>query len=319
MAEAVSSANARTGYAIGLRTTSACTVVLLLAASLTAAQEPADGLKLVNQGRRLNADGKQPDAIRLYEQALAIDPNLFEGHLAMGIALDLEGRYADARGHLTRAVALAPPESKVTALNAMAVSYAFERKADQGAEFYRQAYDLESAERPASAAEAANALGRLYLESGNTKQARRWYETGYETARRQRDEPASQLDLWQFRWLHAQARIAARDGHRRDSRTKLAEAKALVAKSPSLQDQATALAYLTGYVELYAGDAQAALGALSGADQQDPFVVMLEARAAEKTGDHTKAQEFWRAVLTFNGHSLQNAFARPEARQRVRP
>jgi tetratricopeptide (TPR) repeat protein len=302
-----------------LRTTAAFTLALLLVANLTAAQEPADPLKLVTQGRRLNAAGKQPEAIRLYEQALATDPNLFEGHLAMGIALDLEGHYADARGHLTRAIALAPPEGKLTALNAMAVSYAFERNADQGAQFYRQAYDLESAERPASAAEAANALGRLYLESGNTKQARRWYETGYETARRQRDEPASQLALWQLRWLHAQARIAARENHRREARTKLAEAQALVAKSPALQDQAPALAYLTGYVELYAGDPHAALAALAGADQRDPFVVMLEARAAEKTGDHTKAQDFWRTVLTFNGHSLQNAFARPEARQRVRP
>ena len=61
----------------------------------------------------------------LYEQALALDPNLFEAHLAMGIALDLEGRYADARGHLTRAVALAPADGKLPALNAMAVSYAF--------------------------------------------------------------------------------------------------------------------------------------------------------------------------------------------------
>lgn len=282
------------------------------------AQEASDPLKLVTQGRRLNAAGKQADAIALYDRALAADPNLFEGHLALGIALDLEGRYADARSHLTRAIALAPQDTKLNALNAMAVSYAFERKADQGAEFYRQGYDMESAERPASAAEVANALGRLYLESGNTKQARRWYETGYETARRQRDEPASQLDLWHFRWIHAQARIAARDGHRREARTKLAEAQALVAKSPALQDQATAVAYLAGYVELYAGDAHAALAALAGADQQDPFVVMLEARAAEKTGDRTKAQDFWRRVLTFNGHSLQNAFARPEARQALR-
>lgn len=289
-----------------------------LLVSTVAAQEPVDSLKLVQQGRRLNAAGNQAEAITLFEKALAANPDLFEGHLALGIALDLDGRYADARGHLTRAIALASPDDKLAALNAMAVSYAFERKADQGAEFYRQAYDMESVERPASAAEEANALGRLYLESGNTKQARRWYETGYETARRQRDELASQLDLWHFRWVHAQARIAARDGRRRDARTKLAEAQALVAKRPALQDQATALAYLTGYVELYVGDAHAALAALAGADQQDPFVVMLEARAAEKTGDHARAQDFWRTVLTFNGHSLQNAFARPEARQQVR-
>ena len=116
-----------------MRALSSLCLGFLLVANLTAGQGPADPLKLVTQGRRLNAAGKQPDAIRLYEQALAIDPNLFEGHLAMGIALDLEGRYADARRHLTRANALAPPESKVTALNATAVSYAFERKADQGA------------------------------------------------------------------------------------------------------------------------------------------------------------------------------------------
>ena len=64
------SANARTGYAIGLRIPSACTLVLLLVAGLAAGQEPADPLTLVNQGRRLNAAGKQPEAIRLYEQAL---------------------------------------------------------------------------------------------------------------------------------------------------------------------------------------------------------------------------------------------------------
>lgn len=300
-----------------MRAQSILPLAFVCVTALAAAQAPADPLKLVTQGRRLNAAGKQPEAIALFEQALAVDPNLFEGHLALGIALDLEGRYADAREHLTRAVALAPPEAKLTALNAMAVSYAFERKADRGAEFYRQAFDLESAERPASAAEEANALGRLYLESGNTKEARRWYQTGYETARRQRDEPASQLDLWQFRWLHAQARIAARDGHRREARTKLAEAQALVAKSAALQDQATALAYLSGYVELYAGDPHAAAAALAGADQQDPFVVMLEARAAGKVGDRQKAQDLWRKILTFNGHSLQNAFARPEARQRL--
>jgi hypothetical protein len=45
---------------------------------------------------------------------------------------------------------------------------------------------------------------------------------------------------------------------------------------------------------------------------------MLEARAAEKAGNRVKAQDFWRTVLTFNGHSLQNAFARPEARERIR-
>jgi tetratricopeptide (TPR) repeat protein len=294
------------------------TLAILMVPSTARGQaEPSDPAQLVQQGRRLNAAGKQAEAIQLYQKALAAKPDLFEAHLALGIALDLQGRYSEARSHLARAIALAPPETKVTALNAMGVSYAFERNADKGAEFYRQAYDLESTERPAAAAEEANALGRLYLESGNAAQARRWYQTGYETARRQRDEPGSQLDLWQFRWLHAQARIAAHQGARREARAKLAEAQALVAKTPALSDQGPALAYLAGYVELHVGNAKAALTALAGADQRDPFVLMLEARAAEKAGDAAAASKFWQQILTLNGHSLQNALARPEARKKA--
>ena len=282
---------------------------------LHAQPAPIDPLKLVQQGRRLNTEGKQAEALALYEQALKASPDLFEAHLASGIALDLMGRYAEARQHLTRAIALAPPDAKVNALDAMAVSFAFEGKADQGAPFYQQAFDLESAERPASAAEQANALGRLYLETGNTKNAARWYQTGYEMSRRQKDEPGSQLDLWRFRWLHAQARIAVREKRITDANANRAAAKALVAATKSLSDQGPALAYLDGYLALYSGKPKAALTALAGADQEDPFVVLLQARASERAGDKAGAQKFWRKVLTFNGHSLQNAFARPAARE----
>jgi tetratricopeptide (TPR) repeat protein len=284
------------------------------AVQVGAQSEPVDPIKLVQQGRRLNTEGKQREALELYEQALKASPDLFEGHLASGIALDLLGRYAEAREHLTRAIALAPPEAKVNALDAMAVSFAFERKADQGAPFYQQAFDLESAERPASAAEQANALGRLYLETGNTKSAARWYQTGYEMSRRQKDEPGSQLDLWRFRWLHAQARIAVREKRITDANANRAAAKALVAATRSLSDEGPALAYLDGYLDLYSGKPKTALAALAKADQTDPFVVMLQAQASERAGDRKGAVAFWRKVLEFNGHSLQNALARPAAK-----
>ena len=100
------------------------------------AQQP-NPVRLVQQGRRLNADGRQEAALKLYEQALALQPDLFDAHLAEGIALDLLGRYAEARRHLTRAIELAPSDAKVPALNAMAVSYAFECKAGEGARFYQ--------------------------------------------------------------------------------------------------------------------------------------------------------------------------------------
>ena len=291
----------------------AAAIALGLADPSLRAQEPPDPVQLVQQGRRLNSAGRQADALALYERALRINPDLFEAHLASGIALDLVGRYDEARTHLSRAIERAPEDAKRAALMAMAVSWAFEGKTAQASEFYRQVFDADAAAgRHADAAEIANALGRLYLETGDTKSARRWYETGYEKARRLPEEPASQLKLWEFRWLHAQARIAARQGRPADDR--LRAVRALVASSKELADQAPAVAYLEGYIALYRRDPSRALAALTKADQNDPFILMLIARSQQQLKRGDEARRTWQQVLTLNGHSLQNALVRPAAR-----
>ena len=290
----------------------ASTVIALSAAALVA-QEVPDPLMLVQQGRRLNAAGRQAEALELYDRALKINPDQFEGHLASGIALDLLARYAEARSHLSRAIELAPDEGKRPALMAMAVSWAFQKRTADAAKFYEQVFDRDvAAGRHAEAAEAANALGRLYVETGDYRGARRWYETGYEQARRQPEEPGSQLTLWKFRWLHAQGRIAAREGKPTDSI--LREIRALVASSKELSAEGPAVAYLEGYVALYQKKPKAALAALAKADQDDPFILMLMARAHEQLKQRAEARRMWERVLTLNGHSLQNALARPAAR-----
>ena len=55
--------------------------------------------------------------------------------------------------------------------------------------------------------------------------------------------------------------------------------------------------------------------ALAGADQQDPFILVLVARAHEQLNDRAAARDTWQRILTLNGHSLQNALARPAARE----
>ena len=227
------------------------------------------------------------------------------------------GRYAEARQHLAQAIEQAPPELKANTLNAMATSYAFERRTADAAAFFQQVYDLEQgAERPAGAAAAANALGRLYLETGDVKKARQWYQTGYEMARRQPDEPASQLALWELRWLHAQGRIAARAGRRRRRRGATSTPRGSSSPTtPALKDEGPTVAYLAGYVALYTGDVAAARSELAKADQRDPFNLMLQAEAAEKAGDKAAAQGFWKQILTLNGHGLQHALSRPVAQE----
>lgn len=289
------------------------------AAPLALAQPPPDASALVQKGRRLVADGKLAEGLTFYEQALVAQPRLADAHLATGIVLDLMGRYAEARRHLTQAIEQASPELKANTLGAMAISFAFERRTADAAAFYQEVFDLEqNAKRPGAAAGAANALGRLYLETGDLKKAREWYQTGYETSRRQPDEAASQLALWELRWLHAQGRIAARSGDAASARRHLEAARQLVAKTPTLKDEGPTVAYLAGYVALYTGDVATARAEMARADQRDPFNLLLQAEAADKAGDKAAARGYWEKILTLYGHGLQHALSRPVAQAKRR-
>ncbi len=276
-----------------------------------------DAIELVKQGQKLNSEGKQDEALALYDRALQLSPNLFQADLAAGMALDLEGKYEQARQHLTKAIEEAPPASKIQALRTMAVSYAFERNTDQARKYEQQAFDLQfSAKQFADAAGTADELARIYLESGDMDNAFQWYQSGHLTALRQPDLKPADKDLWEFRWESAQARIRVRQGRGDEAKQHLAAAKAVLDKGTN-PDQMRFYPYLSGYVAFYLGDYKTAIAELQKADQKDPFVLSLLAQAYEKSGDKAQALDYYRKVLTINTHSPTNAFARPLAREKV--
>ncbi len=100
------------------------------------------------------------------------------------------------------------------------------------------------------AAEIANELARIYLESGDTTNAYKWYQSGYETAQHKPDLTDADKNLWLFRWENAQARIAARRGKADEAQQHIAAAKAALDKANN-PDQARFFPYLTGYVAFY--------------------------------------------------------------------
>jgi tetratricopeptide (TPR) repeat protein len=304
----------------GSRHCSVFLLVLLTAGSLLAQAAPAaqeQARELVKQGRKLNDEGKQDQAFTLYQQALQKSPELFEAHLAAGQALDLQGKYDDARRELARAIQLAPAELKIRALKAMAISYAFERNPAEAAKYEQQAFDSQMGSQNFFAAgETANELARIYLESGDLDNAQKWYHTGYETGLRQPDIKPAIKDLWEFRWEHAQARIAARRGQQQQAQKHVAAAKAVLDKGTN-PEQARFFPYLEGYVAFYSGDYKTAIAELQKADQRDPFILVLLAQAYEKSGDKAQATEYYRKVLGSNAHNPVNAFARPLAKQKL--
>jgi tetratricopeptide (TPR) repeat protein len=277
-----------------------------------------DALELVKQGQKLNGDGKPDEALALYDRALQLSPNLFQADLAAGVALDLQGKYPQARQHLAKAIDEAPPASKVQALRTMAVSYAFERNADQAAKYEQQTFDAQySAKQFADAAGTADELARIYLESGDADNAFQWYQSGHLTALHQPALTPADKDLWEFRWESALARIRAQQpGRGVEAQKHVVTAKEILDKGTN-PDQVRFYPYLSGYVGFYLHDYKAAIAELQKGDQKDPFVLSLLAQAYEKSGDKAQALDYYAKVLAINTHSPTNAFARPLAKEKV--
>ena len=293
----------------------ALTLVLLGIPLVAIAQDASD---LVKQGQKLESGGKHKEALALYRQALEKNPSQFEAHLAIGRVLDLEGQYAEARQHIQRGIELAPENGSNGALATMAVSYAFEGNAGAAAKYYQQVFDRQvKAGALDSAGGIANALGRVYLETGDSASAEKWYRTGYETAKKAANITPEQADLTEMRWLHAQGRIAARRQRFEQAHKYVAEVRAIVERGRLDEDQRLNLPHLAGYVAFYEGKHDEAIAALSKADQEDPFVLGLLAQSYEQKGDAAKARELYAKVLAAPGHSLQVAFSRPVAQRRL--
>lgn len=303
--------------------TLSCAASILLATALSVGQTSVDqkqsgnSADLIKQGQQLSREGKQDDALAVYERALQSDPNSYEAHFASGAALDLKGDYAAARQHFLKAIELAPQENKPQAWRSMAVSYAFESNAAEAAKYEEKAMEARLAQRDfAGAAGIANEQARFYLESGDLNSSYEWYKKGYETALRTPGLKDADKHLWEFRWAHAQARIAARRGQREEAAKEVASAKAALDQANN-PDQARFFPYLTGYVAFYQGDYKTAISDLQKADQNDPFILVLLAQAYEKSGDQAQARQYYRKVLTINSHNPTNAFARPLAQKKV--
>jgi tetratricopeptide (TPR) repeat protein len=130
------------------------------------------------------------------------------------------------------------------------------------------------------------------------------------------DIKPARLDLSNFRWEHAQARIAARRGNEREAESHVTAAKAILDKGTNAE-QAQFLPYLQGYVAYYGGDYKTALDELLKANQSDPFIQCLIGQTYEKLGEKAKAIEFYRKGASASSHNPLAAYAVPFSKKRL--
>jgi tetratricopeptide (TPR) repeat protein len=290
----------------------------LIGLGATPAFAQPDEAAEVQQADKLLESGDVDGTVNLLQKIVTRSPKSFDVRLALGRALDLQGRHSQARVHLEEALKLAKDDQRNTALTSLGVSYAFESKPDEAARYYQRAFDAEiQANDRGGAAGLANALGRIYLESGNLKKAEEWYTTGYETARKVPGLTPAQSALWEMRRHNAFGRIAARRGNGAAAGEHAAAAKALLDKGGN-DNQAPFYPYLLGYIAFYGKNYQQAVDDLLKGDQEDPFVLGLIAQSYDRLRQRESAVEYSRKVMALPTHSINSAFARPIARKYLR-
>jgi len=274
--------------------------------------------EFIRQGQQLMREGKLDDALALYRRTLETSPNSVAANIAAGSVLDLQGRGQEGRKYFARGIEVADtPEHKAMAQRAMAMSYAFERNCKKTVEYEQQVFDIYGSEENFfQQGEIADEAARVCIESGDLDAAYHWYQLGHDTGLKEPDIKPARQDLWEFRWEHAQARIAARRGNQAEAQKHIAAAKNVFGKGTN-PEQAQFLPYLQGYVAFYAGDYQAALEELLKANQNDPFIQCMIGQTYQKLGEKDKAFEYYSKASTAIAHNPAAAYAVPLARKNL--
>jgi tetratricopeptide (TPR) repeat protein len=285
------------------------------------AQAPANQSQqpeFVKQGQQLMREGKLQDALAVYRQTLQSMPLSIQANLGAGVVLDLMGQGEEARKYFSKAIEVSDtPERKAASQRAMAMSYAFEGNCSKTVEWEKKVmqYDVDI-KNVFQQGEIADEAARVCIDSGDLDAAHKWYQTGHDTGLEEPDIKPARVDLWNFRWEHAQARIAARRGNSQEAQKHLAAAKAILDKGTN-PEQAPFLPYLRGYVAFYAGDYKSALEELLKANQNDPFIQCLTAQTYEKLSEKDKAVEFYRKASAATAHNPPAAYAVPFSKKKL--
>lgn len=246
--------------------------------------------------------------------------------LRQAVALDLEGKYAEARQLIQKEIdAATEPRVKANAQRAMAMSYAFEGNCKKTTEYEQMVIGFWKTREKEDAknafyqqGEMANEAARVCIDSGDLDAAAKLYKLGTELGLKEPEISADRKALWEYRLAHAEARIAARRSKKTEAEKSIVAAKAALDRMTSLRAQQEAFfPYLTGYVALYLGDYQKALADLQKANQNDAFIQCLIAQTYEKLGDKDKAMEYYKKASGARGHNPPAAYAVPLARKKL--
>lgn len=259
--------------------------------------------------------GRFEDSIASYEKALEIDPTFVPSYIGIANNLIFLDRPAEALQTLDRLGSVARSDAeRRQRLTWIAAARLHEDDIDGALAAIGERFELASAagDRAAMGFD-LNALGDILRHAGRFDEAEARYRESVEmiTTSEATDDvkEAAARNL-----ISERARIALERGETTIA-VELTADYASATEAHRINFELQQARELAARVALAAGEPRKALFELAHANQQDPEVLLLNARAFAAAGDPEAARAACRQVVGFNQLNLNLAFARPTARR----
>jgi tetratricopeptide (TPR) repeat protein len=286
-----------------------------------AADYPGERLTYMLLGQVYQGANESDKARAAFERALAIGPPSARARSFIANDDLLREKYAEARDTFESIERELPRESLPFLIRyGVAFSHLYEGHADQAVdalEKYLAAYRESGASQGFPDVFIWNSIARIHLENGNTAEAMKAYERGYESVPGS-TLPEDQKQVWYGRLLHGKCRTLARMGKHEEAWAEAEKVRKMIEDGGEAGTQyLPAYHYLAGYLKLERGELDQAIEHLEKANPQDPFHRLLLARAYERKGEKEAARKTYAEVVGSTANGIERALAYPEAKRKL--
>jgi tetratricopeptide (TPR) repeat protein len=282
---------------------------------------PGERLVWVLLGQLYAGDGQGAKAKEAFTKAQAIGPKTARIEVFLANDQLLQGNYAKARAAYQDVEKSLPKGSVPFAIRfGTTFSHLYEGKVDQALESlrtYLAEYKAGGLDQQFPEVFIWNAMARINLENGRLDEAMKAYEKGYESVPGSK-LPEDQKQTWYGRLRHGKARVLAKMGKHQEAWAEAEAVRQMIEQGGEPAKQYwPAYHYLAGYVKLEAGEYAAAVEHLKKSDQNNPFDVLLLARALEKSGQKDEAKKAYQKVVDSQWAGIERPLAYPEAKKKL--
>ena len=282
---------------------------------------PGERLVWVILGQLYAGDNQAAKAKEAFTKAQAIGPKTARIEAFLANDQLLKGDYAKARANYLQIEKSLPKGSVPFAIRfGTTFSHLYEGNVDQALESlrtYLAEYKAGGLDQQFPEVFIWNAMARINLENGRLDEAMKAYEKGYESVPGSK-LPEDQKQTWYGRLRHGKARVLAKMGKHQEAWAEAEAVRQMIEQGGEAAKQYwPAYHYLAGYVKLEAGEYATAVEHLKKSDQNNPFDVLLLARALEKNGQKEEAKKAYQKVVDSQWAGIERPLAYPEAKKKL--